>query len=89
MKVKLRFFGMLAHTYGPELDFNLMEGITWGEAINTIFERFNLGQIRHSKGTSVSAPGYLLLFLNGREQPPETTVRDGDEVLVSQPLVGG
>jgi hypothetical protein len=89
MKVRLRFFGMLALKHGSQVELELKEGTSWGEALNIVFERFNLGKMYYEKGSPVSAPGYLLLLLNGAERPPETIVHEGDEILISHPLVGG
>ena len=89
MKTKLRFFGTLALTYGSEIELELKEGITWGEAVNYIFEKYGLGKISYKKGTSLMAPGYLLLYLNGREHPPESLINEGDEIIITHPLVGG
>lgn len=89
MKVRLRFFGMLAFTHGAEQDIDLRDGSTWGDAVDAVFSRFKLGQIHYLKGSPVAAPGYLLMFLNGKEAPPEEPVHDGDEILMSHPLMGG
>ncbi len=89
MKVRLRFFGMLAFTHGAEQDFDLEDGSTWGDAVETVFSRFKLGQIHYLKGSPIVAPGYLLMFLNGKEAPPEELVHEGDEILMSHPLMGG
>jgi len=89
MKVRLRFFGTLALTHGSEIEMELKNGTTWGEAVDYIFQRYGLGKINYKKGTSVMAPGYLLLYLNGREQRPEALINEGDEIIITHPLVGG
>ncbi|MEM2094229.1 MAG: MoaD/ThiS family protein [Candidatus Bathyarchaeia archaeon] len=89
MKVKLRFFGMLAFMYGAEQEVELQNGSTWGEAVAMIFSRFKLGQITCTEGLPITVPGYLLIFLNGKERPPEFPVQEGDEILISHPLMGG
>jgi len=89
LKVKLRFFGTLALTHGSEIELELRKGITWGEAVDYIFQKFGLGKINYKEGASLMAPGYLLLYLNGRERPPEWPVNEGDEIVLAHPLVGG
>jgi molybdopterin converting factor small subunit len=89
MKVRLRFFGTLALKHGTELELELRNGITWGEAVDYVFEKYNLGKIEHKKGASLMAPGYMLLYLNGRERPPEWVLGEGDEIVFAHPLVGG
>jgi hypothetical protein len=89
MKIKLRFFGILALKHGTEVELELKKGISWGEAIEYIFEKYDLGKITYAKGTSLAAPGYLLLYLNGCERPPEYLLGEGDEIVLAHPLVGG
>jgi len=89
VKIRLRFFGMLAFTHGAEQDIDLKNGSTWGDAVDALFSRFKLGQIHHVKGSPITAPGYLLMFLNGKEEPPEVPIQEGDEILMSHPLMGG
>ncbi len=89
MKVKLRFFGALAQAHGRDVELNLKPNISWGEAVEYVFERYKLGKIKCGRGTPVRSPGYLLIFLNGKEQAPETELSEGDEISILHPLVGG
>ena len=89
MKVKLRFFGTLALKHGTEIELELRKGISWGEAVDYIFQKYGLGRIEYKKGTSLMAPGYMLLYTNGRERPPEWVLNEGDEIVFAHPLVGG
>ncbi len=89
MKVRLRFFGMLAFMHGAEQEIELEDGSTWGEAVDVISSKFRLGRIAYTRGSPITAPGYLLVFLNGKEQLPEAPVHEGDEILISHPLTGG
>ena len=89
MKVKLRFVGTLASSQNPEQELEVKNGTTWGDALRTIFKEFNLGEIKYEEGFSLRAPGYLLLFLNGKQQTPDTKLCEGDEILITPPLVGG
>lgn len=89
MKAKLRLHGQLALTHGTQIELDLKDGITWGEAIDYVFKKFNLGRISHKRGSPIAASGYLLLFLNGKAQVPEVKLSDGDEISILNPLVGG
>lgn len=61
MKVKLHFFGVLALKHGTEIELELRKGTTWGKAVEYIFQKYGLGRISYKEGTSLMAPGYILL----------------------------
>ena len=89
MKIKLHFFGVLALKHGTDIELELAKNTSWGEAVDYIFQKYGLGRISYKEGVSLMAPGYILLYLNGRERPPEYLLNDGDEIVFAHPLVGG
>lgn len=89
MKVVVQLYGFLALKHGGQIDIDLKEGQSWGETIKQIFHTLNLGHITIREGKPVATPGYLLIFLNGKERVPETLLKEGDVISLYPPVVGG
>lgn len=89
MKVLVRLYGFLALKHGSQIDIDLKEGLSWGKTVEYIFQTLNLGHIAIREGKPIATPGYLLIFLNGKERIPETPLKKGDIVSIYPPVVGG
>ena len=89
MKVLVRLYGFLALKHGGQIDIDLQEERSWGETVQYIFQTLNLGHIAICAGKPITTPGYLLIFLNGKERIPETLLKEGDIVSIYPPVVGG
>ena len=89
MKVLVRLFGFLALKHGGQIDIVLKDGLSWGETVEQIFQTLHLGHITIRKGKPIETPGYLLIFLNGKERIPETLLKEGDIISIYPPVVGG
>lgn len=87
MRVKVRLVGHLARRLGRELEAEVTDGATLGGAVEEIFRKYGLGEIDvHSRG---SAHGMVTVLLNGRNQGFDAPVREGDQIALIPPLVGG
>jgi molybdopterin converting factor small subunit len=89
MKVPVRLYGFLALRHGGQIDVEIEEGLSWGETVKYLFRTLNLGHIAIHERKPVAAPGYLLIFLNGKACVPEIHLKDGDEISIYPPVVGG
>ena len=89
MKITVRLYGFMALKHGGHIDLDLEEGLSWGETVEHVFRTLNLGHITISEGKPVAAPGYLLIYLNGKECVPEIHLKEGDVVSIFPPVVGG
>ena len=89
MKVLVRLYGFLALKHGGQIDMDLHEGLSWGETVKHLFQTLNLGHITIRKGKPVAIPGYLIIFLNGKERIPEILLKEGDIISIYPPVVGG
>jgi hypothetical protein len=89
MKVLVRLYGFLALKHGGQIDMDLQEGLSWGETVKYLFQTLNLGHITIRKGKPIATPGYLLIFLNGKERIPEILLKKGDIISIYPPVVGG
>jgi molybdopterin converting factor small subunit len=89
MKVTVRLYGFMALKHGGHFDLDLEEGLSWGETIEHVFRTLNLGHITIYEGKLIATPGYLLIYLNGKECVPEIRLKEGDTVSIYPPVVGG
>jgi molybdopterin converting factor small subunit len=89
MKVLVRLYGFLALQHGGQIDIDLKDEVSWGETVEYIFQTLHLGHITIREGKPIATPGYLLIFLNGKERIPETLLKEGDIVSIYPPVVGG
>lgn len=85
--VKVRLVGSLARKLGREAEAEVPDGATLGTAVQEIFRRFGLGEVNLSSRSSTH--GFLTILLNGRNQGFDTSVKDGDQIALIPPLVGG
>ncbi len=91
MRIKIRFFGFLGVRIGKEVEMNLENELKLGDAIAKIFREYGLGDFdpkSHSAKARVT-PGFLRVFLNGKEESFDSKLKNGDEILIFPPLVGG
>ena len=89
MKITVRLFGFLALKHGGQIDIDFKDDQSWGETVKYIFHTLNLGHVAIHEGKPIATPGYLLIFLNGKERIPETRLKEGDRVSIYPPVVGG
>jgi molybdopterin converting factor small subunit len=89
MKVTVQLYGFMALRHGGQIDVDIEEGLTWGETVKYIFRTLSLGHIVIHEKKPIAAPGYLLIFLNGKERVPEIRLKDGDKISIYPPVVGG
>lgn len=89
MKVAVRLYGFMALKHDGQIDLDLEDGLSWGETVEHVFRTLNLGHITIFEGKPVAAPGYLLIYLNGKECVPEISLKEGDVVSIFPPVVGG
>jgi hypothetical protein len=89
MKVLVRLYGFLALKHGGQIDIDLKDGLSWGETVEHIFQTLHLGHITICEGKPIATPGYLLIFLNGKERIPEILLKEGDIISIYPPVVGG
>jgi molybdopterin converting factor small subunit len=89
MRIKLRAIGFIAAKIGSNPHINIKEGSTLGEAVSLIFKKYNLGGVNPTPDGLKINPGYLKILLNGKEQGFDLKVKDGDEITILPPLIGG
>jgi molybdopterin converting factor small subunit len=89
MKVTVRLYGFIALRHGGHINVEIEEGLSWGETVKHLFHTLNLGHIAIHERKPVAALGYLLIFLNGKECVPEIRLKEGDEISIYPPVVGG
>ena len=91
MKVKIRFFGFLAVKVGKQVLMNTKEGTELGKMIARVFKEYDLGRFdpKSSSAKARVTPGFLRIFLNGKEESFDHRLKEGDEIMIFPPLVGG
>jgi len=91
MRIKIKFLGFLAQKIGERIEMNIGEEAKLGDVVAEVFRKYGLG---HFEPNSPSAktratPGFLRVFLNGKDRPFDQKLEEGDEILILPPLVGG
>jgi len=89
MRVKLRAVGFIASKIGPETSIDARRGSTLGQVVSLIFKKYDLGEVNPTPGGLKMNPGYMRILLNGKELGFDVKVKDGDEVTLLPPFVGG
>jgi len=89
MKVKLRAIGFIAAKIGSKSSIDVSKGSTLGQVVSLAFKKYGLGEVNPTSSGLKINPGYMRILLNGKEQGFEVKVKDGDEVTLLPPLVGG
>jgi len=89
MRIKLRAIGFVAATIGSDSYIDVKEGSTLGEVVSLVFKKYNLGGVNLTPGGLKINPGYLKILLNGKEQGFDVKVKNGDEITILPPLIGG
>ena len=91
MKIKIRFFGFLVSKIGKQIQISVQEKTTLGEVVAEIFRKYNLGHLdpKSPSARTRVTPGFLRVFLNGKETQFDCELKEGDEIQVFPPLVGG
>ncbi|MFQ6076086.1 MAG: hypothetical protein ACE5Z5_08130 [Candidatus Bathyarchaeia archaeon] len=88
IRVKVRFLGNIPPRAVEEPYVEVGEGARVYEVVEVVFERYGLGSISRREDLGWTS-GYLKVLWNGREPNPKAVAKDGDEVLIFSPLVGG
>lgn len=88
IRVKVKFIGNIASTSGEEPYVEVGEGARVYEIVEKTFQKYGLGSISRREDLGWTS-GYLKVLWNGREPNPRAVAKDGDEVLIFSPLVGG
>jgi molybdopterin converting factor small subunit len=89
MRVRLRAIGFVAATIGSDSYIDAKGGSTLGEVVTLIFKKYNLGDANLTPSGFKINPSYLKILLNGKEQGFDVKVKDGDEITILPPLIGG
>jgi len=91
MKVKIRFFGFLAVKVGKQVLMNTKEGTELGKMVVKVFKEYGLGRFDPESPSAKArvTPGFLRVFLNGKEESFDYQLKEGDEIMIFPPLVGG
>ena len=89
VRVGVRYYATLADAAGRQKEDVLFEGSTLADLLAALVSRYD-GRLSEVAKTAFSADGFYFVEVNGeRARDAGLVLRDGDEVSLLMPLVGG
>ena len=91
MRIKIKFLGFLAQKIGERIEMNIGDDAELGTVVADIFKKYGLGHFEPNSPAAKAraTPGFLRVFLNGKDTPFDQKLKEGDEIIILPPLVGG